>query len=416
MNAHSSDLAVAASTSAPGAAAADDAGAAEELRAELRAVARDLLATAGGKDGGDDAEVDWALLAEAGWLGLEVPDELDGAGVTVAETTVVCQELGRAAARAPYLGTAVLGAGALLALEPADGRDDLLRALASDAPRLAVALPTGDAPLGPAGLPAAVPFRLAGAGGARRLTGRAEFVPDAAEAETLLLLALDEGDEPVVVRVAPGQQGVLVTATPVLDVSRSLGEVAATDAPVEAGSVWRFGGDGRTAGRLLLARGALAVACDSLGAAEAMLAATVEYASVRHQFGRPIGSFQAVKHGCADMLVSVSVGRGLVTEATRALAAASAVHVADGADGVDDAAMSAVEVAVSRAKSYMCAAAVDVAGKAMQLHGGIGYTWESGVHRYLKRAALSRALFGSPTAHRARLARHLDADGAGGAR
>ncbi|OHV39384.1 acyl-CoA dehydrogenase [Pseudofrankia sp. EUN1h] len=386
------------------------------MRAELRAVARDLLAAAGGKDGGDGAEVDWALLAEAGWLGLEVPDELDGAGVTVAETAVVCQELGRAAARAPYLGTAVLGVGALLALEPADGRDDLLRALAGDAPRLAVALPTGDAPLGPAGLPAAVPFRLAGAGGARRLTGRAQFVPDAAEAETLLLLALDEGDEPVVVRVAPGQRGVRVTATPVLDVSRSLSEVAATDAPVEAGSVWRFGGDGRAGGRLLLARGALAVACDSLGAAEAMLAATVEYASVRHQFGRPIGSFQAVKHGCADMLVSVSVGRGLVVEGTRALAAASAAQVAGGAGGaggVDEAAVSAAEVAVSRAKSYMCAAAVDVAGKAMQLHGGIGYTWESGVHRYLKRAALSRALFGSPAAHRARLARRLDADAAG---
>ncbi|WP_083419175.1 acyl-CoA dehydrogenase family protein [Pseudofrankia sp. BMG5.36] len=413
MSAHSSELAVAAPADAPGVDAGTDEGADEELRAELRAVSRDLLAAAAGKD---DAQVDWALLAEAGWLGLEVPDGLDGAGVTVAETAVVCEELGRAAARAPYLGTAVLGAGALLALDPGDDRDELLRALATGAPRFAVALPTGDAPLGAAGVPGAVPFRLARSGGAVRLTGRAEFVPDAAEAETLLLLALDEGDEPVVVRAAPGQPGVEVTATPVLDVSRSLGTVAAVDAPVEAGSVWRFRGDGRAGGRLLLARGALAVACDSLGAAEAMLAATVEYASVRHQFGRPIGSFQAVKHGCADMLVSVSVGRGLVTEATRALAAASAVHVADGADGVDDAAMSAVEVAVSRAKSYMCAAAVDVAGKAMQLHGGIGYTWESGVHRYLKRAALSRALFGSPTAHRARLARHLDADGAGGAR
>ena len=134
-------------------------------------------------------------------------------------------------------------------------------------------------------------------------------------------------------------------------------------------------------------RSAVLIACDSLGVAEAMLAATVDYASVRHQFGRPIGSFQAVKHACADMLVQLAVARQLVSAAVDSLATG------------DDAG-----IASSMAKSYACTAAVDVAGKAMQLHGGIGYTWESGVHVYLKRAMLNRSLYGSPAWHRKRLA------------
>jgi alkylation response protein AidB-like acyl-CoA dehydrogenase len=388
------------------------AGEAEQLRAELRAVARDLLTTAAptpGEGGSADTtevgwtevgwtEVDWTVAAGAGWLGLEVPEVFDGAGATFAETAVVCEELGRAAARAPYLGTAVLAAGALGALAPGPGRDELLRTLAAGAPRLTVALPTDDDAVGLPDLADAVPFRLAGSAGSAgglRVTGRADFVPDVAGAGTLLLVALDEDGVPVVVRVRPGLPGLDVAETPLLDLSRSLGNITATDVTVPTGDVWRFAGDGALAVRLLLARGALAVAADSLGAAEAMLDATVGYARVRQQFGRPIGSFQAVKHGCADMLIQVSVGRALVTDA---------VHACAAADTTTAVGVAAVEVAVSRAKSHVGAAAVDVAGKAMQLHGGIGYTWESGIHRYLKRATLNRALFGSPAAHRARLA------------
>jgi alkylation response protein AidB-like acyl-CoA dehydrogenase len=122
-----------------------------------------------------------------------------------------------------------------------------------------------------------------------------------------------------------------------------------------------------------------------------MLAATVDYAGVRQQFGRPIGSFQAVKHACADMLVKLRVARELVAGAVQL--------VSDPGASRDD-----VAIAASMAKSYACGVAVDIAGKAMQLDGGIGYTWESGIHVYLKRAMLNRALFGSPAAHRRRLA------------
>lgn len=352
-----------------------------DLHDELRSVARDLL--------GKGSAPDWRLLAASGWLGLEVPDALGGAGATFAEVAVVLEEMGRAATVSPYLGTVVLGAGALALLEPGPGRDGLLRQVAAGDVRLAVALATGD--------DIAVPFRIEGG----RLHGRAELVPDAPEADRLLLLALDADDVPVVVPADPpvpagphdpggsggsGSLGVEVTAQPVLDATRRFGGVTADGVVVE--EVWRFAGDPEAAVRRLGERAALAVACDSLGLSEAMLDATVAYAGVRQQFGRPIGSFQAVKHACADMLVGITVARELLSVAVQGLVG-----------GEPEAA-----VAVAMAKSYVCGAAVDIVGKALQLHGGIGYTWESGIHVYLKRAALDRSLFGSPRAHRKRLA------------
>ncbi len=174
-----------------------------------------------------------------------------------------------------------------------------------------------------------------------------------------------------------------------VDETRRLGSVTADSAPIGAGSVHRFAGDPWACWRRARERAAMATASDSLGIAEAMLEATVAYARVREQFGRPIGSFQAVQHACADMLVQVSLSRELVADGVRSVAG-------------DDPGSA---VAVSMAKSYACGAAVRVAGKAMQLHGGIGYTWESGIHAFLKRAALNRSLFGSPTHHRRRLGR-----------
>ena len=328
-----------------------------ELHDELRVVARDLL--------GKASAPDWRLLADAGWPGLEVPESLGGAGATFAEVAVVLEEMGRATTSSPYLGTAVLGVGALGLLEPSRGRDDLLRRAAAGDLRLAVALPTGDDP--------AIPFRIERR---RRLHGRAELVPDASDAEVLLLPAVDRDGTPVVVTA----RAVEVIDQPVLDATRRFGVVSADG--VEVDEVWRFAGDPGAAVQRLLDRAALAIACDSLGLSEAMLDATVAYAGVRQQFGRPIGSFQAVKHACADMLVHIAVARELI---------ATAVH--------DD-----TPAAVSMAKSYATGTAVDVVGKALQLHGGIGYTWESGIHAYLKRAALNRSLFGSPRAHRRRLA------------
>lgn len=308
-----------------------------EFHDELRSVARDLL--------GKDRAVDWPTLVEAGWVGLEVPEEFGGAGATFEETAIICEEMGRAASATSYLGSAVLAVGALNALQPSEVRDQLLRDIASGSARVTVAFE----PL--------------------------EFVPDAEDADRVLVVTDGGLAEPAVT----------VTPRPVVDETRRLATVSTTE---HDGDVLHFAGDPAATSARLRDRAAVAIACDSLGLSEAMLSATVDYAKVRHQFGRPIGSFQAVKHACADMLVSISVSRRLVSAAVRAVA-------------VDD---PDAGVATAMAKSHACAAAVDIAGKAMQLHGGIGYTWESGVHVYLKRATLNRSLFGSPTVHRQRLA------------
>ncbi len=295
---------------------------------------------------------------------------------------MVLEELGRASACSAFVGTAVLGAGVLALVEPGVERDDVLSGVAAADVSVAVALPAGDED------DDEVPFVLERGDGTWRLKGTTPYVPDAPGSDRLLVPARCD-DGVVVVETDPAGPGVTVVDTPVVDQTRRLGSVTADSAPIDSGCVFRFAGDPWACWRRVRERAAMATACDSLGIAEAMLEATVAYARAREQFGRPIGSFQAVQHACADMLVQVSVSRELVADGVRSVAG-------------DDASSA---VAVSRAKSYASAAAVRVAGKAMQLHGGIGYTWESGVHAFLKRAALNRSLFGSPTHHRRRLGR-----------
>lgn len=307
-----------------------------EFHDELRSVAGDLLAK--------DRSVEWSTLVDAGWVGLEVPEQFGGAGASFAEAAVVCEEIGRAASATSFLGSAVLAVGALNAVQPSTIRDELLADIASGATRVAVALEPH------------------------------EFVPDAEGADRILIVT-NRG-------VAVTGQG--ATPRPVVDETRRL---AAVETGAEVIETLPFAGDPAVAVQRLHDRAAAAIACDSLGLSEAMLAATVGYVKVRQQFGRAIGSFQAVKHACADMKVAIAVSRQLVGAAVRAVAE----------DSPDAGA------AVAMAKSYACSTAVDIAGKAMQLHGGIGYTWESGIHVYLKRATLNRSLFGSPAEHRKRL-------------
>ncbi|MFZ2172503.1 MAG: acyl-CoA dehydrogenase family protein [Rhodococcus sp. (in: high G+C Gram-positive bacteria)] len=346
-----------------------------EFHDELRVVARDLLAR-----NAAHTAVDWTLIARSGWLGLEAPARFDGADATFAEVAVILREIGRAAAPGPYPAVGVLGLGALNLLEPCQGRDQLLGHTVSGAAVPVVAL-AGETP-------SERPFRITRTPVGLTVQGAATFVLDAPAADRLLLPALDPEGTPVVVAVDPRTVGLTVTEQPVLDATRCFGRVIADGVEVRPESLWQFHGDPQHAFQRLRDRAAVAVACDSLGLSEAMLDATVTYAGVREQFGRKIGSFQAVKHACADMLVQVTVSRKLVAAAVRSQAE-------------DD---PNAAVAASMAKSYACAAAVDVAGKAMQLHGGMGYTWESGIHVYLKRATLNRSLFGSPAQHRRLLA------------
>jgi alkylation response protein AidB-like acyl-CoA dehydrogenase len=357
---------------------------------ELRSVARQLLSSEA--DRAEPFVLGPSETAASGWLGLEVPDSLGGAGATFAETAIVMEELGRACAWSGFVGTGVLAVGLLSVVETSPVRDRLLSLIAAGDVSLSVALPTADEE------DDEIPFALASGDSldSWTLTGSAPWVLDAPGSDRLLIPARSDGGV-VVVEVDTKGPGLTVVDRPVVDRTRQLGSVTAESAPVGQGSVFRFMGDPWECVCRIRDRAAMATACDSLGMAEAMLEATVAYASAREQFGRPIGSFQAVQHACADMVVQVSMSRALVANGVRCVA-------------VDD---PGAPVAVSMAKSYVCAAAVAVAGKAMQLHGGIGYTWESGVHAFLKRAALNRSLFGSPTHHRRRLGRRYLRAGAG---
>ncbi|PXW35600.1 UNVERIFIED_CONTAM: alkylation response protein AidB-like acyl-CoA dehydrogenase [Williamsia faeni] len=353
-----------------------------ELHGELRAVARDLLAKV---DVG--TPVDWQQVAGSGWLGLEAAEEFDGAAATFAETAVVLREAGRALTTGPYPAVATLSLGLLESLASSPARDELLRDTVSGG-SVPIVVVEGESNLDEIDQTS---FRITRDEAGWHLRGDADLVLGAPGADRLLIPALDAEDVGggiVIVAVDSTTSGLTVVDQPVVDLTRSFGRVIADDVVVPVESVWRFASDGADALRHLHDRAALGVACDSLGLSEAVMGLTVEYVGVREQFGRKIGSFQAVKHACADMLVQVTVAQKLVDAAVSALAA----------DQPDAA------VAVSMAKSFTSAMAVDVAGKAMQLHGGMGYTWESNIHVYLKRAILNRSLFGSPAQHRAGLA------------
>ena len=232
-----------------------------EFHDELRAVARDLLApTSPLVTGGEPAQVDWPKLAQAGWPGLEVPEADGGAGASFAEVAVVLEELGRAAAASPFLGT-VLAVGALGLVEPSAGRDGLLAGIATGHVVATVAVPTGAVDLDAGRLP----FVVERVDGAVHLAGNVPFVPDAPDADRILVVADDAASGgPVLVDLARGA-GLAVETTPVIDASRSFGAVVADGAPVAGDRCWRLTGDPHD----LLVRGALAVAVDSINVAGA---------------------------------------------------------------------------------------------------------------------------------------------------
>ncbi|WP_410872836.1 acyl-CoA dehydrogenase family protein [Nocardia sp. A7] len=339
-----------------------------EFHNELRTLARELL-----KKAGPDP-VPWATVTRAGWPGLAAPVEFDGAGATFAEVAVLLGEVGRAAADTALPTVLALSVPALIDVAADALRDEVLRETIAG-----LVLPVLVLDASSAADPA---FVLESTSAGTTLSGTAEFVLDATAADLLLVPVREGSGNWLLVAVAPGTPGLSITAVPLVDATRSAATVIADRAAVRA--VWGFRGTPAD----LRARAAVSIACDSLGSADAMLAATVDYVRVREQFGRPVGSFQAVKHACADMLVQVTLARHLVDAGVRAVV-----------DGAADA-----TVAAAMAKAYTTGAAVRVAGAAMQLHGGYGYTWDSGVHVHLKRATLNRALFGTPAAHRKTLA------------
>jgi alkylation response protein AidB-like acyl-CoA dehydrogenase len=289
-----------------------------------------------GTDTGYDRAL-WAAMAEQGWLGIEVPEDQGGVGLGTVEVAVLGEELGRHAAPAPFVPTVL----AIDAFREAGDGEWVERLIGGDA----LACVAWDA---------------------------AAPVPYAPSADVAVVLTGD-GVYAMEMPERPRRQ-------PAMDLTRELGWLA-----FDAGRARRLGGV--EARDRLLDRGATFTAADLLGSASRALDMAVEHAKDRVQFDRPIGSFQAVKHRCADMLVDVEGMRSTVYWAAWCIGA-----------GDDEA-----HVAASTAKTWCSDASKRVMSSALQVHGGIGFTWEHDLHFFMKRAQLDQLTFGDSAFHRARL-------------
>ncbi|MFD3339431.1 acyl-CoA dehydrogenase family protein [Streptomyces anthocyanicus] len=307
-----------------------------------------------------------ALAGSMGLAGLLIPEELGGQGATHREAAVVLEELGRAVAPVPYLTSAVVATEALLAC----GADDLLGELASATTVAVLAVGLHVAPGG-----AVRRVRLEGGALHGELTG----IADASVADVLLVPADDGG------LYAVAAADAAVTGQVSLDSTRPLARVTLD------GAAGRRLGDAEPAVRRALRAGAGLLAAEQLGMADWLLTETVRHLKERKQFNRQVGGFQALKHRLSRLWLEVA---GL-----RAAARNAADALATGAD---------TDVAVAVAQAYGAQVAVHAAEEALQLHGGIGMTWEHPVHLYLKRAKADSIAYGAAGTHRAALAELVD--------
>jgi alkylation response protein AidB-like acyl-CoA dehydrogenase len=334
----------------------------------------------------------WKRCADLGLLGLEVPDVLGGSGQGVRESSLVLAGIGSAAVPGPYLSQ-LLCVAALSSCPPSTTRDGWLSALGAGEIVGALILDT-------LGRDGRSEFRLRARStpaGGLMLSGDAGVILDVPSASFLLAAAEDE-DSPVLL----GLEGDSLAASsvkpvPLVDMTRRAGRTRFDDVRLNTHAVLARGAEAHAVLERLRCLAAAWIAVDSVAGATATLERTVNYVSNRHQFGRPVGTFQAVKHRCADMFVWVETAR---------VAADAAIDRLSAGDPRDAPDQSAIYWS-SAAKAAATAAYAKVAGNAVQLHGGIGFTWDYDLHLWLKRAKLNESLFGDIESHRARIARWL---------
>ena len=342
-----------------------------------------------------DAKLWRTVAAEIGIAGLLIPEALGGAGASYRELATAAEGFGAAVAPIPYLGSAVVATAALLSAarsSAAESRDDgsgpvspaagLLRQLADGS--LTAALVT-DVTARP-GVRFPVAARVTGHGptaGTVKLRGIIPAVADALPADILLVPA--DGVPSGLYLVEAGTPGVHRTPLVGIDMTRQLCDITLDDAAARQVAV---GAAADAAVTAALLAGAGVLAAEQLGLAQHCLDITLGYVKERRQFARQIGSFEAIKHRLADLWTAISLARAASRYAAACLAA----------DDPD------TPVAVALAKSACCEAAVRAAEECVQMHGGIGFTWEHPAHLYLKRAKAASVAFGTPGAHRATLA------------
>jgi alkylation response protein AidB-like acyl-CoA dehydrogenase len=314
----------------------------------------------------------WPEVASLGWTGVSVPEEAGGLGLGFMEEVVVLEETGRALFPGPYFSTVVLAV-PVLASAP-----DLVAEIVGGKRAATVAL------AGPDQDPAVTGERD---GGGWRLAGGAMFVPDLGAAELVVVAGWGPDGQAVwaVERDGPGSSW---EALPTVDATRPLGRLALIGAP---GTLLAEGPPAAALLDHIRDRALAGLAAEAVGVASRALEMAVEHAGTREQFGRPVGVYQAVSHKMADAFVEI--------EGARSLAYWAGWAVANGADEAPEAA--------AAAKALAAEAAIDACERAIQVHGGIGFTWEHPLHRFYRRALAIGAMFGWPAEQRARLAASL---------
>lgn len=366
----------------------------------LRSMARDFLArecpSTWVRQMMDDArgmtDAVWSKMAELGWMGLILPEEFGGAGLGFVDLVVVLEEMGRAVMPGPFFSSVVVGGVALLEGGSAAQQAELLPRLASGELRMSLAHLEASGRLDPDGIATTVTAE----GGGFRLAGTKLFVPDAMGCGVFVVVAREPGSTgPAGVRlvlVDATTPGVTVTPLKTMDQTRKLAEVRFEGVDVPGDRLLGDPGGGWRLLERIIDRGKVALCAEMCGGAERVLEMSVEYAKVREQFGRPIGSFQAIQHKCANMLVEVESSKSVTYYAAWAVA-----------NDVDDA-----PLAAAMAKAYCSDAYRHTAGEGIQIHGGIGFTWEHDMHLYFKRAKSSEVTFGDATWNRELVARLID--------
>ncbi|WP_055612027.1 acyl-CoA dehydrogenase family protein [Streptomyces phaeochromogenes] len=364
-----------------------------EEQDELRKVVRSFLARhateadvrrlAADPSGYDPAV--WRRMAtEIGLQGLAVPEKYGGSGFGHVDLGVVFEETGRALLCAPYFATVALAAETLLRCDDERARTDLLPGIASGETVATLALTEENGRWDEVG----VHLTAHEEAGGWRLTGVKTYVFDGHLAD-LLLVAARTPSGVSLFAVEAEAPGLARTPLPTLDQTRKQARVEFTNTPARLlgpeGAAW-------PALERTLATASVLLAAEQVGGAAAALDAAVEYAKIREQYGRPIGSFQGIKHKCADMLVEIESARSAAYGGLWALDAGDEAEIA---------------ISAALAQAFCSEAFTKVAGDNIQVHGGIGFTWEHPAHLYLKRAKSSEVLLGTPSYHRELLAARL---------
>lgn len=335
-------------------------------------------------DAGYDADVWDRMNRELGLSAVHIPEDFGGQGFSFVELGIVCEEMGRALLCAPYFSSAVLAADAILQAGDPGRKAELLPSLATGERRgaLAVTEPNGgwDAEV--------IETTAKGNGTGARLEGVKSFVIDGHTADLIVVAARESGsvgEDGISFFTVDGKaDGLERQLLETVDPTRKMARLTFRNVAAE-----RLGepGAGAPALERILVDAVTALASEMVGGAQQMLDSAIDYTKLRMQFGRPIGSFQAVKHKCADMLLEVELAKSAAYQAASALAS----------DAPDAPALASLAKAAA-SDTYLQAAA-----DCIQLHGGIGFTWDNDTHLWFKRAKSSEVLFGDATYHRERM-------------